>query len=435
MMETVLFVLFFASYIAMIAILMKGFNPTVVLLGVGILWAILGGLGPLEILNDIIGSRITANASALMTILFGSWFAQVLVQTGVVKTIIRAAVELGGDKPKFVVALIMIVVSLMFTSLFSIGPVIAVGVIVLPVMISLGVKPRIAVAAYGLSVGVATLVNPSQYAVVRGIVTAFADNVPEAFGAPWSDYAFIAFGAGVVINVIGIMIIMSLSGVKKRVKTWAVAVEEEDDDEVKFVPWYVCISILIPVVLVIAFQVNIFPAFIIAGIYAILTTKTCYKRIRVYPMIAKTFQDGLYESSGMVMYMICTYILVDGATSIREIIEASIGAYLPTTKLGLCILICILLPLFMYRGPIAIGGAGAALYATIAAIGMVPIEFLWMFCMVASGIHYGLDPTNSSNTWTCSYAKVKPLEFIKTVLPVSWVYGVVIIAILYVMYG
>ena len=36
MMETVLFVLFFASYIAMIAILMKGFNPTVVLLGVGI---------------------------------------------------------------------------------------------------------------------------------------------------------------------------------------------------------------------------------------------------------------------------------------------------------------------------------------------------------------------------------------------------------------
>ena len=433
MLDNILFLLFFASYIAMIIVLIKGMNPTVVLLAVGIFWAILGGLGPIEILNDMIGNRLTSNASALLTILFGSWFAQVLVQTGVVKTIIRSAVELGGDKPKVVVAMIMIVVSLMFTSLFSIGPVIAVGVIVLPVMISLGVKPRIAVAAYGLSVGVATLVNPSQYAVVRGIVTAFADDVPEAFGPPWSTYAFVAFLVGVIINVIGIMITMSLSGVKKRVKTWAVDVQ--DDDESKFVPWYVCISILIPVVLVILFQINIFPAFMLAGLYAILTAKIKYRKVRTFPMVAKTFQDGLTESSGMVMYMICTYILVDGATSIRGIIESSIGAYLPTTPLGLCILVSVLLPLFMYRGPIAIGGAGAALYATIAAIGAIPIQFLWMFCMVASGIHYGLDPTNSSNTWTCSYAKVKPLEFIKTVLPISWVYGVAIIAILFAMHG
>lgn len=434
MLDNILFLLFFASYIAMIIVLIKGMNPTVVLFGVGIFWAILGGLGPMEILNDVIGNRLTSNASALLTILFGSWFAQVLVQTGVVKTIIRSAVELGGDKPNVVVAMIMIVVSLMFTSLFSIGPVIAVGVIVLPVMISLGVKPRIAVAAYGLSVGVATLVNPSQYAVVRGIVSAFADDVPEAFGPPWSTYAFVAFLAGVIINVIGIMITMRLSGVKKRVKTWAIDVQE-DDDEIKFVPWYVCISILIPVVLVILFQVNIFPAFMIAGLYAILTAKIKYRKVRTFPMVAKTFQDGLTESSGMVMYMICTYILVDGATSIRGIIESSIGAYLPKTPLGLCILVAVLLPLFMYRGPIAIGGAGAALYATIAAIGAIPIQFLWMFCMVASGIHYGLDPTNSSNTWTCSYAKVKPMEFIKTVLPISWVYGATIIAILFVMHG
>ncbi|HIT90632.1 MAG TPA: hypothetical protein IAC41_09475 [Candidatus Merdenecus merdavium] len=434
MLNHILFILFLVSYLAMIIMLIKGMNPTLVLIGIGILWAVIGGIGPVGILNDIVGARITANASALMTILFGSWFAQVLVQTGVVKTIIRSAVELGGDKPNVVVVLIMIVVSLMFTSLFSIGPVIAVGVIVLPVMISLGVKPRIAVVAYGLSVGVATLVNVSQYAVVRGIISAFVDDIPENFGAPWTPYCFIAFGVGVLINIVGVLLTMHFTDSKKRVKSWAEDLDD-DDDEIEFVPWYVCIATFIPVILVIVFKMNIFPAFILSGLYAILTTKIKYKNLRPFPLLSKTFQQGFTESSGMVMYMICTYILVDGAAAVRPIIEESIGSILPRSTFGLAVMIAIAVPLFMYRGPIAIGGAGAALYATIASIGAIPLQFLWMLCMVASGIHYGLDPTNSSNIWTCSYAKVKPLEFIKTVLPISWVYGAAIIGILFIMHG
>lgn len=433
MFENVLFICFIISYLAMVAALVKGLNPTLVLLVTGIVWAILGGNGLSDILNNIIGVPIVNNSTSLLTILFGSWFAQVLVQTGIVSSIIRTAVEVGGDKPQIIVAVIMVVVSALFTSLFSIGPVIAVGVIVLPVMISLGVKPRIAVVAYGSSVGVATLLNVSQYALLRGLVP--YGHASEAFGNPWTPYAFIAFAIGVCINVIGIQITMFFTNPKrKKVKSWGIK-KSVDSDDVKYVPWYVCIATFIPVILVMAFKVNIFSSFLIGGIYAIIATKLIYRRVRIFPTFSKTFKSGLTESSGMVIYMICTYIIVAGANEIKPIIEKTVGEFLPTTTLGFALLMAIGIPFLMYRGPLAIGGAGAALFATVNAIGVIPNQFLWMMAYTASGIHYGLDPTNSSNVWTCSYAKVKPMEFIKTALPISWAYGASIIALLYVMHG
>ena len=437
MLNNTLFVLFLISYVALIVALIKGMNATVVLIAIGVFWAILGGTGGLDILNVFIGENISGKAGALMTILFGSWFAQVLVYTGVVKSVIRTAVELGGDKPKIVVVIIMMVVGLLFTSLFSIGPVIAVGVIVLPVLISLGIKPRIAVVAFGLPVGISTMINVSQYAVLRGIVPK-GEDVPEAFGAPWTPYAFIAFGIAMVISIVGVLIYMSLSDRKKgrgKVKSWAAKKKVYDHDEIDFVPWYVCLATFIPVILVIAFKVNIFSAFIIGSVYAIVTTRFVYRGVRVFPTISKTFKNGLSESSGMVMYMICTYVLISGASAIRPILQESVGHILPTTTLGLSLLIALGVPFLMYRGPLAIGGAGAALFATLSAIGAIPPQFLWMIAFTVSGIHYGVDPTNSSNIWTCAYAKVKPIDFIKTSLPISWAFGVAIIAILYFMHG
>lgn len=437
MLNNMLFILFLVSYAALFFALIKGKNATLVLLATGIFWAILGGTGGIDILNVFIGENIAGKGGALMTILFGSWFAQVLVHTGVVKTIIRAAVELGGDKPKVVVGVIMIVVSLLFTSLFSIGPVIAVGVIVLPVLISLGIKPRIAVVAFGLPVGISTMLNVSQYAVLRGIVPG-GDNIPTAFGTPWTPYAFIVFGVAMTISIIGVLLTMSLSDKKKRrgkVKSWASKIKVYDHDEIDFVPWYVCIATFIPVVLVIAFKINIFSSFIIGAIYAIATAKTVYRGVRMFPTISKTFKNGISESSGMVMYMICTYVLISGASAIRPILQESVGNILPTTTLGISILIALGVPLLMYRGPLAIGGAGAALFATLGAIGAIPPQFLWMIAFTVSGIHYGVDPTNSSNIWACAYAKVKPKDFIKTSLPISWAFGAAIVAILYFMHG
>lgn len=326
-MNNVLLALFLISYVVMIVALVKGYNPSLVLLGTGILWAVLGGMNLQGVLNDLISGQFNAQAVSFMTIIFGSWFAQVMIQTGIVKTIIRTAVELGGDNPKILIAIIMIVVSVMFTSLYSIGPAIAVGVIVLPVMISLGIPSRISIVAYGVSIAVAQLLNVSQYVVMRGLLS-YIDEIPETMTSPWTPYAFVAFGVGVVVSIAGVLFMYSLSTKKKakkvrKVKSWAV--KTSDSDEVTFVPWYVCIATIIPVILMMAFKVNIFAAFIIGVLYAILTAKITYRKIRIFPMISKTFKTGAGESAGMIMYMACAYTVASGASAIRPVLQNTLG--------------------------------------------------------------------------------------------------------------
>ncbi len=435
--NNILLGLFLISYVLMIVALVKGYNPSLVLLGTGILWAVLGGMNLQGILNDLISGQFQAQAVSFMTIIFGAWFAQVMIKTGIVKTIIRTAVELGGDNPKVLIAIIMIVVSVMFTSLYSIGPVIAVGVIVLPVMISLGIPSRISIVAFGISVAVAQLLNVSQYVVMRGLLS-YVEEIPETMTSPWTPYAFIAFGIGIVISIAGVLIMYSMSTRKqvrkvRKVKSWAV--KAVDSDEITFVPWYVCIATIIPVVLMMAFKVNIFASFIIGILYAICTAKITYRKIRIFPMISKSFKTGAGESAGMIMYMACAYTVASGASSIRPVLQETLGGVLPETTLGLTIFMLILVPLFMYRGPLALAGAGAAIYATIFAVGAVPVTYLWLLCFAGNSIYSGVDPTNSTNVWTCSYAKVKPMEFIKTALPICWVYGICILGVLYYMHG
>ena len=433
-MQMILSIIFILSYVVLIVALIKGANPTLVLLGTAILWALLGGAGLMGILNDLIGAQITNSAATFMTILFGSWFAQVMVKTGIVSTIIRTAVELGGENPKAVVIIVMLVVSLLFTSLFSIGPVIAVGVIVLPVMISMGVKPHIATVAYVISVGVGTLVNVSQYSLLRGIAT-FGEDIPEQMSSPWTPYAFIAFGIGVVVNITGVLITMHFSNSRKKIKSWAAKAGYVSENEIKFAPAYACLAPFVPVLLVIIFKINIFVAFILGAIYAIAATKTKYKGIRIFPMISKTIATGFSEASGMVIYVMATTILSSSAKIAAPIIEQTVGHLLPTTTLGLSIMCAIGIPLLMYRGPLATFGAGAAIYATIAAVGAIPNQFLWMIAFTMAGIHYALDPTGSLNVWATSYTKVKPAQFIKTVLPINWVFGICIIILLYIIHG
>ncbi len=436
--NTILLVLFLISYVFMIVVLVKGYNPSIVLLGTGILWAILGGMNLMEILNELISGQFEAQAVSFMTIIFGAWFAQVMIKTGIVKTIIRTAVELGGDNPKVLIAIIMVVVSVMFTSLYSIGPVIAVGVIVLPVMISLGIPSRISIVAYGFSVAVGQLMNVSQYVVMRGLLS-YIDEIPETITTPWTPYAFIAFGVGVIVSIAGVLFMYSIAvrnktGKKvRKVKSWAV--KKVDSEEVTFVPWYVCIATIIPVILMMAFKVNIFASFIIGILYAICTAKITYRKIRIFPLISKTFKAGAGESAGMIMYMACAYTVATGASSIRPVLQETLGGILPETTLGFTIFMIALVPLFMYRGPLALAGAGAAIYATIFAVGSVPVTYLWMLCFAGNSVYSAVDPTNSTNVWTCSYAKVKPFEFIKTALPIGWVYALCILGVLWYMHG
>ncbi|MFR2692259.1 MAG: hypothetical protein ACLTBV_15730 [Enterocloster bolteae] len=82
---------------------------------------------------------------------------------------IRKTTELGGDKPAVTCILLCIVTAAIFSSLFGAGAVVAIGVIILPIFMSLGIPKVLSVVSFMLSIGAGMFLNP----VLFGQYTAF----------------------------------------------------------------------------------------------------------------------------------------------------------------------------------------------------------------------------------------------------------------------
>ena len=92
--------------------------------------------------------------------MFGAWFGRVLLQTGIADALIRKAVELGGDKPVIICVLLSTVTTAIFSTLFGAGAVVAIGVIILPILMSLGIPKTLSIGSFMLSVGAGMYLNP-----------------------------------------------------------------------------------------------------------------------------------------------------------------------------------------------------------------------------------------------------------------------------------
>ena len=425
MSTTLIGILLLVTYIAMIVYLVRGGNATITMLVMGIIWYILAGDNFNALIQDVITGTITKYALNVVTILFGAWFAQIIIQRKIATSIIRSAVELGGDKPAVVSVLIVWVIGFLFMSLYSVGPTIAVGVVALPIMLSMGIAPAIASTAMALAIGVAYLVNFSQYTAIRGM---FAEGViPEKFGYPFVPYAYIVFIAGLIITSIGVVIAVKRS---QKTHSWCAAAEIEEEERVR---WYAYLTPIVPVVMVLVAKWDIFPSFLLGIAYAMVTTWK--KGTKGFHIVTKTFSDGLADSGAMILYLLCTYVFSGAATKVVPIVQELLGWALPTSTLQMAILFAVLAPLVIYRGPVSVFGAGIAVYTSLLAAGQIPASFIWLVALTISSVHSSIDPTQSVVVWINSYTKVKPKEFLKIALPIGWVYGIVGVAICYFMHG
>ena len=107
-----------------------------------------GGSGLVAVLNNIYQTAPEGWGTTLVNVCWGAWFGRVLMQTGVASTLIRKTVELGGDRPIVTVILLNVVTAFIFTAMMGAGPVIAIGVIVLPILMSLGIPKAIAMFTF-----------------------------------------------------------------------------------------------------------------------------------------------------------------------------------------------------------------------------------------------------------------------------------------------
>jgi hypothetical protein len=131
--------------------------------GIGAAWRTLGFRE--TIVDEVIGGGSTMLKDAYTIAIIGGMLAILIREKRIAETLIKYAAELSGDNPVLVALMMMLVVSMLFTSMGGLGAIIMTGTIVFPIMMSLGIAPLTAAGIFLIALSAGGTLNPGNWAL------------------------------------------------------------------------------------------------------------------------------------------------------------------------------------------------------------------------------------------------------------------------------
>lgn len=346
--------------------------------------------------------------ATLVNVVFGAWFGRVILQTGIASTLIKKTTEMGGDRPAITCILLSIVTTAIFTSLFGAGAVVAIGVIILPILISLGIPKKCAIVSYTLSIGAGMFINPVLNSQYSGFFPGWTINEHLAWG-------FTMMGIQVLFTIVVVLFFTR----KKRIsQAWAA--EAPQRKKLDFAPTPALIAPILPVVLNLL-GAPIILGFIIAGFYALLVCGKLKSFKGACRTLNKDFFDGVVDAAPLVGFLLVLPMFNKAATLCSPYFNAVLGSIIPKNSLVLIIIFACLAPLGLFRGHFTLFGCGAALLGILMGFGTLPIEFLAaLFIIPSTVMNVSCCITQSWIAWGIGYTKVPTKEYLKTSIICGW---------------
>jgi hypothetical protein len=397
------------AFLVVVVLIIRGQSPVIMLLVLAIVWAALARIGIGDIQAKVLQGGGVAYASAVIIIVFGAWFAQVLIQTGIAESVIRSAVELAGDRPLVSAMLITLVTAVLFTSMYGVGAAIAIGIIALPIMMSQGVPPRVAAPAFTIGIGAGCFVNLVNIGIMQKLFPGVKYEAPylTVWALGGAVYVLCAWAMEFVhMRKLGVRHAASVgvAGAKLRKRT----------------PYYTYIAPIIPVLMIVLFKWEIIPTFIFSIVVALALTwkdRTLQGHINLFN---KTFYDAFPDIATIAaLWTICGMIIVAGQMpQVSSALRPVFAPILPHTPLQAALFFGLLGGIgAIYRGPFSVIGTGAALLAIVLSNHDLAIPYLFALWLGPINLQGSMDPTNSWTLWTIGYTKITHGEFLKTALP------------------
>lgn len=369
------------------------------------------------IINLLFAAGPVRLASAIMIVIFGSILSQLLNNTGVAESMVRKVSELAGDRPFIIAIAFYAIGTLLFTTLGGLGSVIMVGSIILPIMISVGIKPLISasILLFALSTGgIFNFMNWGLYESTFGLT------IEEI-----TSFAWVLGAIFIVVSLVFIYIEVKRDGsLSSRKKTaWSQAAPAENTEDENKVNILAMLTPIIPLVLVLVFKFDIIGSFVVAIIYLVLTTMNK----KSMSQLSQAVIEGISNSAGAIFLMIGIGMLLVVVMDPR--VTAHIGEpmanILPSTKVGYIVFFSILAPLALYRGPLNVWGLGLGIGALMILSGKLSGMAL-MAALMSTGQLQGIsDPTNTHNIWAASTTGVDINDILRKTLPYVWVGAIV----------
>ncbi len=447
-MEYVIGVLLLLTFFGLAYYCIKGHNLMIGFLVITIVWTALPLLGTLfaspsfieqnavlqfdgfkglvATLNDIYQKAPEGWGTTLVNVCWGAWFGRVLMETGIASTLIRKTVELGGDRPVITMALLNIVTAIIFTAMTGAGPVIAIGVIVLPILMSLGIPKPIALFSFMESVAAGIYLNPVNFAQYRAFFIEPSE-MPE-FTLGWYTMRW-----GLYALIIALVLTTIIAGfaLSRSKKSHAWAAQSAGAAEVKDAPFYTLILPIVPVVLNIACNFSVIGGFIIAGFAALfLCGKMKGGFVASCQLVNKLYYDGVVDTAPLVGFLLTLPMFNKVASLASPYFKAVLGSVMPKTELIVCIVFAVLACLGLFRGPLTLVGCGAATLGVLANVASFSVPFLYcVFAIPTITGNIGSCITQSWVAWGLAYTKVESKDYLKLSIPTTYI----ISAVLYVL--
>ncbi|MFZ5952230.1 MAG: citrate transporter, partial [Candidatus Rifleibacteriota bacterium] len=139
-------------------------------LGIGLVEWLAGKLTLHEISYAIFADGSLRLSEAIVISMVGGMVSFLMQKAGVAEKFIRIGAELAGDDPWTVSLITLALISVLFTTIGGLGAVIMVGTIVLPILASLGLRDYVcgAIVLFGISLG--GLINPGNWAMYTSVL-------------------------------------------------------------------------------------------------------------------------------------------------------------------------------------------------------------------------------------------------------------------------
>ena len=430
-MEMILGIVLLITFFAFIVYAIRGGNLMLGLFVMALLWAGLGALGGVVTWNDInttiLDGGPTGFGATAVYIIFGSWFGRILVETGIAGTIIRNAVELGGDKPGLTCILLNLVTALIFTTSYGPGAVVAIGVIVFPIMLSLGISKTLAAGSFCMSVGCGLYFNQSLLNQAAG--TMMVGEEKFVIDGAWYTFAVVAF----LVHFASI-VVMVLMNTKKKKHAWAASAGSVDTG--KNVPAIAMLTPLLPVLTAVILGLSMIPSILVAVIFALITTGNCKSWNKIADLVQKTFHDGVADVGLVLAFLMFLQMFCKSAGLVKGLLAPILAPILPSSMFLMFLIFGLFAFLAYYRGPLTIWGAGTALFVIVAEATGWPLSVLYpLFYIPCCTINTNVCPTQSWNMWAIGYSQASVKDFMKMTAPFALVTAFILEMVAYFMFA
>ena len=446
-----------AVFLALVAAMYLRALPALLALPIlAVALAAIAGMSWQHIFSDVVEAGGMRLSSAILAAILGSVLALIVEKTGIAQTAIKKTAELGGDRPIVLAVLLTLVIALLFTTLGGLGAVIMVATIVLPILLSLGLRPLYVGCLFLLAMSLGGAFNFTNWELFKDTL-GMKNAAIGLFAVPFA-----------VLMLVAVLLFLAIEG--KRMGKARFKAEIIEPSSQPFVPGYALFTPVVPLLPVLYFGlapkmqscffwllslVHLLPAAWAAAsppasydfpIPAALLLGILYGAITTYrpgqstvQLITKSSFDGVAAVAPALMLMVGIGMVLKATMSpeVSLVIQPLLKGIVPQgTSVGaMCryvALFTILAPLALYRGPLNLYGMGAGLIGALN--GLMPVGAI-MGAFMSVGMVQGVcDPTNTHNVWVANYTGTDVQDILKRTLPYMWlltIAGLILSAVLY----